>query len=53
MSMEHRRGMRNALEGIGRRLGAQTGLATARGRTYAAAPAGVWGLGKRMRHGRG
>ena len=31
MAVEHRRGVRNALEATGRWLGARTGLATARG----------------------
>ena len=47
MAVEYRRGVRNALEATGRRIGARTGLATARGRHCTAAPAGVRGLSKK------
>ena len=47
MAVEYRCGVRNALEATGRQIGARTGLATARGRHCAAAPAGVQGLSKK------
>ena len=45
MAVEHRRGMRNALEATGRRLGAGNGPFDGEGRSAATELAGAWCLG--------